>query len=234
MALAPVCAPTEVAVRYDPFLFFFVSFAHSHISLYPSLVPRPQPHPLHAALTPPGCIGHSWSHQCPVGSAHYVVPLGPIRHADAHGMCTLLLCPCPPCPSPRICAHSHDCTTTGGSAGGGLFSNTALTTTNQPQPQTGGGGGSLFGSSTSNQPQSQSGGRGGGLFGSGSSTTNQRQQPETGGGLFGGRATNTTTAAQGQPPQQTGGGLFGSATTMAGQFVRVLGLVNCKCNRIKD
>ena len=35
-------------------------------------------------------------------------------------------------------------------------------------------------------------------------------------------------------PQQTGGGLFGSATTTAGQFVCVLGLVNCKCNRFKD
>ena len=111
-----------------------------------------------------------------MGSAHYVVPLGPRRYADAHGMCTLCLCPRLPCPSPRVCAHSHDCTTTGGSSGGGLFGNTAMMTANQPQPQTGGGGGSLFGSSASNQPQLQSGGGGGGLFGSSSSATNQPQQ----------------------------------------------------------
>ena len=209
--------------------------------MYPSLVPRPQPqpHPLHAALIPPsllaspGCIGHSSSHQCPMGSAHYVVPLGPVCYADAHRMYTLFLCPRLSCPSPRICVHCHDCTTTGGGGGSGLFGNTAMTTTNQPQLQTGGGGGSLFGSSASNQPQSQSSGRGGGLFGSSSSSsTNQPQQ--TGGGLFGGGVMNMTMAAQGQPPQQTGGGLFRSATTTAGQFVCVLGLVNCKCNRITD
>ena len=53
--------PSAPQLRYDPF-FFFVSFAHSRISLYPSLVPRPQPHPLHAALTPPS-PGLSWLHR---------------------------------------------------------------------------------------------------------------------------------------------------------------------------
>ena len=159
--------PSALQLRYDPLLFFicfFCSLSHLLVPIPRAASPTPStarcvnPPPL---LASPGCIGH-----CPVGSAHYVVPLGPGRYADAHGMCTLCLCPRLPCPSPRVCAHSHDCTTTGGSGGGSLFGNTAMMTANQPQPQTGGGGGSLFGSSASNQPQSQSGGGGGGLFGS--------------------------------------------------------------------
>ena len=163
-ASAPICAPTEVRSFFNFFLLLLLTLA-SPCARPLCHIPNPIRCTLHAVLTPPSA-GLCWSHQCPVGSVHYVVPLGHVRYADAHGMCTLCLCPRLPCPSPRVCAHSHDCTTTGGSSGGSLFGNTAMMTANQPQPQTGGGGGSLFGSSASNQPQSQSGGGGGGLFGS--------------------------------------------------------------------
>ena len=92
-ALASMLWPQHPsAPQVHSFFNFFLSFAHSRISSCPSLVPHPQPYPLHAArcVNPPS-PGLCWSHQCPMGSAHYVVPLGPIRYADAHGMCTQAL-----------------------------------------------------------------------------------------------------------------------------------------------
>ena len=113
-ASAPVCAPTEVHSFFNFFLFLLLTLT-SPCARPLCRVPNPIRCTLHAALTPPSA-GLCWSHQCPVGSAHYVVPLGHVCYADAHGMCTLCLCPhllcrhvAPAPASPCIGMHSCDC-----------------------------------------------------------------------------------------------------------------------------